>query len=98
MPASASRRPARPARVSAAGRVTIPKPVRDALGIDAGSDVEFEITGEGEVVLRAAPPLRGLLRAFATTPAPSASEIEAGIGDAVGRLDAATRASARDGG
>jgi AbrB family looped-hinge helix DNA binding protein len=33
------------------GQVTIPKPVRDRLGIVAGNEVRFELTARGDVVL-----------------------------------------------
>jgi len=33
------------------GRVTIPKPVRDRLGIEPGSAVEFDLAEDGRVVL-----------------------------------------------
>jgi antitoxin PrlF len=36
------------------GQVTIPKRVRDHLGIKPGSGVEFEVDDRGEVVLRKA--------------------------------------------
>jgi antitoxin PrlF len=38
--------------VTSKGPVTIPKKVRDRLGIEAGSAVAFELTDAGEVVLR----------------------------------------------
>jgi antitoxin PrlF len=38
-------------QVTRKGQVTIPKRVRDALGISAGSAVEFELRPEGEAVL-----------------------------------------------
>ena len=38
-------------RVTEKGQVTIPKDVRDAIGIGAGSEVEFEIDGVA-IVLR----------------------------------------------
>lgn len=41
-------------RVTSKGQVTIPKRVRDHLGIRAGSAVDFEMTETGEVVLRSA--------------------------------------------
>ena len=34
------------------GQVTVPKRVRDALGLKPGSDVVFETNGNGDVVLR----------------------------------------------
>lgn len=38
--------------VTSKGQVTIPKKVRDLLGIQAGSAVDFELTPSGDVVLR----------------------------------------------
>ena len=38
--------------VTSKGQVTIPKKVRDLLGIEAGSAVDFELTPSGDVVLR----------------------------------------------
>jgi AbrB family looped-hinge helix DNA binding protein len=38
--------------VNSKGRVTIPKQVRDRLGIRAGSTVAFDLNDSGEVVLR----------------------------------------------
>jgi AbrB family looped-hinge helix DNA binding protein len=38
--------------VTVKGQVTIPKPVRDALGIHPGSQVEFVMNQAGEIVLR----------------------------------------------
>ena len=37
--------------VTSKGQVTIPKPVRDRLGIEAGSAIEFEMEPDGRVVL-----------------------------------------------
>ena len=41
-----------PHRVTVKGQVTIPKKVRDYLGIVPGSGVEFEVDASGAVVLR----------------------------------------------
>ena len=38
--------------VTIKGQVTIPKPVRDLLGIGPGSRVTFEVAGDGRVTLR----------------------------------------------
>lgn len=38
--------------VTSKGQVTIPKKVRDLLGIGPGSAVDFELTPAGDVVLR----------------------------------------------
>ena len=40
------------ATVTTKGRVTIPKSVRNLLGIKSGDQVDFVITGRGDVVLR----------------------------------------------
>ena len=37
--------------VTSKGQVTIPKPVRDLLGITAGTPVEFHLAPDGRVVL-----------------------------------------------
>lgn len=36
------------------GQVTIPKPIRDRLGLGPGSAVEFEVAEDGRVILRPA--------------------------------------------
>ena len=46
--------------VTTKGQVTIPKPVRDRLGIEAGSAVVFELAPDGRIVLAkvdSAPPV-----------------------------------------
>ncbi len=93
--------PSRPTRVSTKGQVTVPKPIRDYLGLDAGSAVEFEVTDAGDVVLRKRPdsarPLRGLLAAYALDgPAPTTEELDAGIAHEVGRLDARSKDAGPD--
>lgn len=40
--------------VTRKGQVTIPKPVRDRLGINAGSKVDFEVAEDGRAFLRRA--------------------------------------------
>ena len=92
-PAAARPRATRPTHVSPKGQVTVPKPVRDYLGLDAGSAVEFEVTESGDVVLRKRPdsarPLRGLLSAYALDgPAPTVEDLDAGIAREVERLNA----------
>ena len=39
-------------RVTSKGQVTIPKPVRDRLGIAPGTQVEFELAEDGRAFLR----------------------------------------------
>lgn len=38
------------------GQVTVPKPIRDYLGIQPGGEVDFELSPSGEVMVRAAKP------------------------------------------
>ncbi len=37
--------------VTRKGQVTIPKPIRDRLGIEPGNAVNFELSGDGRIVL-----------------------------------------------
>ncbi|GGA91603.1 AbrB family transcriptional regulator [Brucella endophytica] len=67
--------------VTAKGQVTIPKPVRDLLGIGPGSKVDFRQSSDGSVVLTradVAPPASRFeeLRGHAG-PGPSTDEIMA---------------------
>lgn len=39
------------ATVTSKGQVTIPKPIRKALGITTGSQLEFQLTSEGRAIL-----------------------------------------------
>lgn len=48
-------------RVTSKGQVTVPKRIRDALGIRPGSEVEFELQG-GQAVLRRRPADEALRR------------------------------------
>jgi len=42
---------AMPTRVTSKGQVTIPKRVRDRLGIQPGNAVDFELAADGRVIL-----------------------------------------------
>jgi antitoxin PrlF len=44
------------ARLTSKGQVTIPKRVRDYLGLKPGSTVEFAVTHEGQVLLKTTEP------------------------------------------
>ncbi len=37
--------------VTSKGQVTIPKPIRDRLGISAGNSVDFQLASDGRIVL-----------------------------------------------
>ena len=56
------------ARVTSKGQVTIPKTVREALGIDTGDAVVFRIDGERAVIARTA----GLLDLAGSVSVPAA--------------------------
>ena len=53
------------AAVTSKGQVTIPKPVRDLLGIEAGTRVEFRRNDQGEIVLSRADGARAQPSRFA---------------------------------
>lgn len=40
-------------KITAKGQVTIPKRLRDYLGVAPGSEIDFELTEDGRVFLRA---------------------------------------------
>ena len=44
--------PSMPTHMTSKGQVTIPKPVRDHLGLEPGMGVEFTYTDDGDVVIR----------------------------------------------
>lgn len=41
------------ATITSKGQITLPKPIRQALGVDAGGKVAFEFTGDRVIVTRA---------------------------------------------
>ena len=41
-------------KITSKGQVTIPKPVRDHLGIVPGSEVEFRLSADGSIVIEKA--------------------------------------------
>lgn len=79
--------------VSAKGQVTMPKAIRDHLGLEPGGAVTFVITPEGNVLLQSqfddARPLRNLLAHLAPDPPPTVEEIDGAIGEEVARRYAA---------
>jgi antitoxin PrlF len=67
--------------VTSKGQVTIPKPVRDHLGIVPGSEVEFRRAADGSIVIEKAdgtrPPSRFAKLVGIADPGPSVDEIMA---------------------
>jgi antitoxin PrlF len=49
-------------RMTSKGQVTIPKRMRDHLGLKPGSEVEFEYAGNGKVVVKAPDHMRAISR------------------------------------
>lgn len=45
-------------KVTSKGQVTIPKPFRDRLGVEPGSEVDFRLADDGSVVIEKADGLR----------------------------------------
>lgn len=58
------------ATLTSKGQITVPKPVRDALGLDEGDQVVFHVEG-GRATLARTP---GLLELAGTVPVPPGSE------------------------
>lgn len=52
------------ATVTSKGQVTIPKPVRERLGIQPGNAVDFELAADGRIVLVKVDGLRRVSRYF----------------------------------
>jgi antitoxin PrlF len=72
------------ATVTSKGQITLPKQVRNALGIEPGSQVEFEVQGGVAIMRKRLPPRalgrwRGYLRTEAN--APSTDEVVQGLRD-----------------
>jgi antitoxin PrlF len=70
-----------PSKVTSNGRVTIPKRVRDYLGIAAGTEVAFRRAADGSIIIERAdgtrPPSRFAKVIGSAGPGPSTDEIMA---------------------
>ena len=89
---AASRR--RTSRVSAKGQITLPKPIRDELGVAPGGEVYFETLPSGEVVVRPrqpdAAPMAGLLSHLAPSEPVTTEQMDEDARREVARLDRLT--------
>lgn len=70
------------ATLTSKGQITLPKAIRDRLGLDAGAKLDFQLMPDGTITARAVKPdarrIRGLLR----SPHPRAltvEEMESGV-------------------
>jgi antitoxin PrlF len=65
--------------VTSKGQVTIPKPIRDYLGIEPGSDVSFRRADDGSIVIERAdgtrPPSRFAKLVGSAGPGPTTDEL-----------------------
>jgi antitoxin PrlF len=70
------------ATLTSKGQITLPKEIRDKLGLDAGSTLDFELLPDNTITVRAVKPnalrLRGLLKSPHAAPL-SVEEMDAGI-------------------
>lgn len=68
-----------PTTVTSKGQVTIPKPVRDYLGIEPGSEVNFRRANDGSIVIERAdgtrPPSRFAKLVGSAGPGPTTDEL-----------------------
>ncbi len=79
--------------ITAKGQTTIPKEVRDFLGLKTGSKVKYFITMDGRVAMLAVRPvsdLRGMLKSPRKKPV-SLKEMDDGIAAAVAERDRRSR-------
>ncbi|WP_049935211.1 AbrB/MazE/SpoVT family DNA-binding domain-containing protein [Haloplanus natans] len=65
------------AAITSTGQVTIPKRIRDRLGLDAGTGIEFILDDNGTVHVRPKEPARERLRAIRTQLASHDVDLEA---------------------
>ena len=72
-----------PTTLTTKGQVTIPKHIRDALGLAPGTPVEFAVNSEGEVVLHKVRGARGKL----TRPQPDPFDAARGKADVKWRTE-----------
>lgn len=65
------------ATITSKGQVTIPKRIRDELGLDAGTEVEFVLEEDGTIRVRPKRPAMDRLRAVKETLAKHDVDLEA---------------------
>lgn len=65
------------ATITSKGQVTIPKRIRDRLGLDAGTEIEFILDDDGTMQVRPKEPAMERLRAIKTQLAPHDVDVEA---------------------
>jgi AbrB family looped-hinge helix DNA binding protein len=73
------------ATLTSKGQVTVPKEIRERLGLEKGDRIEFRVDRQGRVLVEPlAPsrpdPLAGLLHEYGRKPAPTVDEMNEAIG------------------
>ncbi len=73
------------ATLTSKGQVTVPKEIRERLGLEKGDQLEFRIDEAGRIIIEPAVPRRrlrieGLLHKYARHPAPTVEEMNEAIG------------------
>jgi antitoxin PrlF len=85
------------ATLTSKGQITLPKEIRDQLGLDAGSMLDFELRKDKTVILRQVAPdarrIRGLLQSPAAPATPPLSPAQ--MDEAVSLLLVGKQAAAR---
>jgi antitoxin PrlF len=70
------------ATLTSKGQITLPKEIRDRLGLDAGSMLDFQLLEDNTITARAVKPdarrIRGLLKSPHATP-PTAAQMDEAV-------------------
>ncbi|WP_457331766.1 AbrB/MazE/SpoVT family DNA-binding domain-containing protein [Rhizobacter sp. P5_C2] len=70
------------AKLTSKGRITVPKEIRDRLGLDAGSTLDFQLLPDNTITARAVKPdarnVRGILKSPHAAP-PTVGQMDEGI-------------------
>ena len=70
------------AKLTSKGQITLPKEIRDRLGLDAGSMLDFQLLEDNTITARPVKPdarrIRGLLKSPHATP-PTAKQMDAAV-------------------
>jgi antitoxin PrlF len=87
-------------KLSSKGQVTVPKEVRDALGLKAGDSVSFMVMDGGQALLKPAKKwtiddLAGFLEGYGKTPLPPKAVYRAEIAKKLAGLDDRTKSTKR---
>ncbi len=64
------------ATLTSKGQVTLPKEIRDRLGLDAGSTLDFQLLPDNTITARAVKPDARRIRGLLKSPHPSALSVE----------------------